>query len=92
MPPYGTKTIWRRRTDRKRRGADGEYLLCCAADVSVEIRANADWLPIELRFNGDTQALEGQASRRLEVEDTVMMSMVGGGKGEHIASVLHYWA
>ncbi|CRK25094.1 hypothetical protein BN1708_014139 [Verticillium longisporum] len=58
--------------------------------MSVEIRANADWLPIEVRFNGDKQVFEGQASvgsQRLEVKDSVMMDMMCGGKGAHTALV-----
>ncbi|KAK7420719.1 hypothetical protein QQZ08_010254 [Neonectria magnoliae] len=52
---------------------DGEYLLCRATTLSVELRANADWLPIEVRYNEDTQVFEGQASvgsQRLEVADS----------------------
>ena len=74
----------------ERREVDGEFLMCCATDMSVEIRANADWLPIELRFNEDTQVFEGEArvgSRRLEVDDSVMMDMIYGGKDEHVALV-----
>lgn len=58
--------------------------------MSIEVRANADWLPIELQFNKDTQMFEGQASlgkRRLEVDCSVVMDMMRGGKGEHAASV-----
>jgi hypothetical protein len=61
--------------------------------MSIEVRANADWLPIELRFNEDTQMFEGQASfgsRRLEVDLSVVVDMMCGGKGEHIASVSYH--
>jgi hypothetical protein len=37
----------------EREEVDGEYLLCCATTTSVEIRANSDWLPIEVRYNED---------------------------------------
>ncbi|KAM9877578.1 hypothetical protein VDGL01_08314 [Verticillium dahliae] len=69
---------------------DGEYLLCYGTSISIEVTANADWLPIELRFNDDTQMFEGQASlgkRRLGVDCSVVMDMMRGGKGEHVASV-----
>ena len=58
--------------------------------MSVEIRANADWLPIEVRYSEDKQVFEGQASvgsQRLAVKDSVMMDMICGGKGPHTASV-----
>jgi hypothetical protein len=58
--------------------------------MSVEIRANADWLPIEVQFNEEKQVFEGQASvgsQRLEVKDWVMMDMMCGGKGAHTALV-----
>ncbi|KAL6406270.1 hypothetical protein AUP68_10441 [Ilyonectria robusta] len=69
---------------------DGEVLLCCASALAIEVRANANWLPIEVRFNENRQIFEGQASfgkRRLEVAASVMMDLMCGGKGEHIASV-----
>lgn len=67
-----------------------EYLLCYAASMSIEVRANADWLLIMVRFNEETEMFEGQASfgkRRLEVGCSVVMDMMCGGKGEHVASV-----
>jgi hypothetical protein len=72
---------------------DGEYLLCYATSLSIEVRANADWLPIELEFNENTEMFEGQAgfgSRRLKVDYTVVMNMMCGGKGEHVALVSHH--
>jgi hypothetical protein len=69
---------------------DREYLLCCATEMSIGIRTNADWLPIELRFNEDTQAFEGQTrvgSRRLEVDSSVIMDIICGDKDKHIALV-----
>jgi hypothetical protein len=71
----------------------GEYLLCYATSMSIEVRANADWFPIELRYNEDTQRFEGQASfgrRRLEADCSVVMDMMCGGKGEHVALVSHH--
>ncbi|KAM0646805.1 hypothetical protein ACHAO3_008398 [Verticillium nonalfalfae] len=72
---------------------DGEYLLCYGTSMSIEVRANADWLPIELKFNEDTQMFEGQASfgkRRLEVDCSVVIEMMCGGKGDHVASVSYH--
>ena len=46
-----------------------------------------------LRFNEDTEMFEGQAgfgSRRLKVDYTVVMNMMCGGKGEHVALVSHH--
>jgi hypothetical protein len=54
--------------------------------------ANGDWLPIMLRFNEDTEMFEGQASlgsRRLGVDYSVVIDMMSGGQGEHVASVLY---
>jgi len=60
--------------------------------MAIEIRANADWLSTEVRWNEDKNILEGLASVgrcRLEVEDSVIMDMMCGGKGERVASVFY---
>ncbi|KAK7408617.1 hypothetical protein QQX98_009219 [Neonectria punicea] len=75
-----------------REEVDGGYLLCYATNLSVEIRANADWLPIEVRLNKDTQVFEGMVSIgscRLEIGDSVMIDMMSGGKGKHAALVFY---
>jgi hypothetical protein len=79
--------------EERERGEEfcGESLLC-STSISIEVRANGDWLPIKLCFNEDTEMFEAQASfgrRRLEVDFSVVMHMMCGGKGEHVASVLY---
>jgi hypothetical protein len=67
------------REGEKAEEVDGEYLLCFATSLSIEVRANADWLPIELKFNEKTERFEGEAgigSRRPEVDYLVVMDMV----------------
>ncbi|KAL9948560.1 hypothetical protein ACHAO5_001660 [Verticillium nonalfalfae] len=74
----------------RRDEADGEYLLCFASDMSIDVRVNADWLPITMRFNARKDVFEGFESiggRRLEVKDTVMMQLLCGGRGEHFGVI-----
>ncbi|KAM9877570.1 hypothetical protein VDGL01_08306 [Verticillium dahliae] len=71
----------------KREEVDGGYLMCFGSDLFIDIRVNADWLPIMVRFNHDKQAFEGFESiggRTLEVEDMVIMQLMCGGSGEHV--------
>jgi len=56
--------------------------------MSVELRANADWLPIDVRYN--QAGFEGQTSggsQVLEVKDSVVMGMTRGVRGSHTAAV-----
>ncbi|CRK05686.1 hypothetical protein BN1723_001611 [Verticillium longisporum] len=74
----------------RRDEVDGEFLLCFAADFSIDVRVNADWLPITMRFNSHKGVFEGFESiggRRLEVEDRVMMQLMCDGCGEHFGVV-----
>ncbi|KAH7363604.1 hypothetical protein B0T11DRAFT_318956 [Plectosphaerella cucumerina] len=68
---------------------------CWVGGVEGGIRANADWLPIEVRFNEEKQVFEGQASvgrYRLEVKDWVMIDMMCRGKVQHLCGGRHYMA
>ncbi|KAL6411799.1 phospholipase [Ilyonectria robusta] len=55
-----------------REEVDGGFLLCYSSDLSIEVRANADWLPLVVRWNDETEVFEGMDNidgRRLEVND-----------------------
>ena len=72
----------------RREEVDGEYLLCAASVLIVEVRANADWLPITVQWNG--HAFEGSerlGARTLQIEAEVMMEMLCGGGGRHMGLV-----
>ncbi|KAK7420733.1 hypothetical protein QQZ08_010268 [Neonectria magnoliae] len=42
-----------------REEVDGEFLLCYSSDLAVEARANADWLPLVVRWNDEAEVFEG---------------------------------
>lgn len=74
----------------KREEVDGGYLLCYASSISIDIRANADWLPITVRWNDRKQVFEGLESigcRTLTVEETAMLDVMSGAEGEHFGFV-----
>ncbi|KAG7112290.1 hypothetical protein HYQ46_001514 [Verticillium longisporum] len=69
---------------------DGEYLLCFGSNISIDVRVNADWLPITVRLNVQKNVFEGFESiggRRLDVKDTVMIQLMRDGRGEHFGMV-----
>ncbi|KAK8028105.1 hypothetical protein PG991_005161 [Apiospora marii] len=63
---------------------DGAYLLFYAADLSVELRANGDWLPVTMRLNERTDKFEGMDAldgRMLEIDGTTMLDVMRGVVG-----------
>ncbi|KAI1382537.1 uncharacterized protein F4822DRAFT_435477 [Hypoxylon trugodes] len=70
---------------------EGEFLLCYAYDwLYIEVRANADWFPLTLRWSKKHKMFQGEgriAGIRLQVQDMVMMDLICGSKGKHVAMV-----
>lgn len=69
-----------------REEVDGEFLLSFSSNLAIEVRANADWLPLVMRWNGEAEVFEGIDDidgRRLEVDDQVMVDMMCGGVRQH---------
>jgi len=81
---------WVRDEELEDEEVDGKYLLCY--DYVRRKSGKCGFAAIEVRFNEDIQVFEGLASigsRRLECDDSVMMDMMSGGKGKHVASVFY---
>ncbi|KAI0423577.1 hypothetical protein F5Y09DRAFT_326997 [Xylaria sp. FL1042] len=73
-----------------REEVDGGYLLCYPSELFIEVRANADWLPLVVQWNekaGVFEGLDGIDGRRLEVDAAVMIDVMCGGVGQHVGFV-----
>lgn len=63
---------------------DGAHLLLYGADLSVELRANGDWLPVTVRLNERTDRFEGMDSldgKIFEIDGTTMLNVMCGVVG-----------
>ncbi|KAK7972396.1 hypothetical protein PG988_006530 [Apiospora saccharicola] len=61
---------------------DGEHLLSYGAGLSVELRANGDWLPVTVQLNERTDRFEGTDvldSKIYEIDGTTMLNVMCGG-------------
>lgn len=80
------RQCWKSAIDGQQEEVDGEYLLCFAADLSIEIRANADWLPLSVRWNheaGVFEGTEGIDGKTLQIGDATMLDLMRGGVDSH---------
>ena len=67
---------------------EGEYLLLAGSALTVEIRANFDWLPIKVQWNGHGfEGCEEIDGKTLQIGAEEMIDMVCGGKGQHVGLV-----
>ncbi|KAI2622579.1 hypothetical protein GGR54DRAFT_646880 [Hypoxylon sp. NC1633] len=74
-----------------REEVSGEYLLSFSSDaLSVVIRANADWLPLTVRWNDQADVFEGFDSldgTKLQVEPSVMIYVMCGEASQYLGLV-----
>ncbi|KAI1861539.1 hypothetical protein JX265_009506 [Neoarthrinium moseri] len=78
----GAQSCWRSKQGEHHEEVDGEYLLCFSDRLTIEIRANGDWLPIMVEFYKELDLFEGaqcvDGERRLQVPSSEMLHLMRG--------------
>ncbi|KAH6646520.1 hypothetical protein BKA67DRAFT_662935 [Truncatella angustata] len=85
------KQRWKSTFISQKEEVDGEYLLTFSDVLSIEIRANADWLPIRVTWNDESglfEGTEGINGKTLQVTDVVMINVMGGVGNSYIAYII----
>lgn len=69
---------------------DGEYLLSFSTELALEVRANGDWLPLEVRWDEKSQqfkSVEGIDGNTLCITDAEMIAAMTEGTSSYTAHV-----
>ncbi|KAK8073312.1 hypothetical protein PG994_004211 [Apiospora phragmitis] len=72
---------WRQECGPESERVDGEYLLSYGSDLRVQIRPNGDWLPVNVRWNEETDSFGGLDAidgKVFKVDKVGMMDLMRG--------------